>query len=1003
MKAIIHRAKTLRMILLGCLLTGFANGAWAEEVTYKLYTGDITEGDYLLVYNGKAMKAAVSSNRLSYLEVTPSNDEIQNPDASIIWKVANIRDSYYSLYNASVAKYAASTGTKNQAKLESSITDNSYWTISGTTTYDFTNKANSANNINATLRNNGTYGFACYAIGTGGALSLYKLVANSDPSKQDVTLSFPESSYSVNIGESFTAPTLSNESGVEVTYSSSNTSVATVNSSSGAITTNATAGTTTITASFAGDNTYNSASASYTLTVVDPNAPGTMNNPYTVAQARDAIDAGTGITDVYATGIVSEIVTAYNSQYGNITYNISSDGTTTADQLQAFRGKGIDGANFNSADDVQVGDVVVIYGTLKKHTDGTYEFGEANQLVSLNRPEVAVEKPTFDTEGGIYYGTKTITIACSTNGATIKYSYDNNTWTDYTGMLTISETTTVYAKAVKDNDESAVVSVTYIIKDPNGPGTENHPYTVAQAIEFINILGSIASDEVYVNGVISQIDGYNNNTITYWISDDGTTTTQLEVYKGKGLNGADFSAETDLALGDEVIVYGKVKLYNTTYEFDTGNYLYSLITKSEAGLSYQTTSFEVTLGDSFTAPTLTNPNNLTVTYTSSNASVATVNESTGEVTLGSIAGSATITASFAGNNDYKAGSASYTINIVDPSGTKTYYALVAQFGNVFYAVNGSSFSSGKYGAVEVDAVNGKVISEASDAISWEFTTYTNVEYIKNKATDSYIGYGTSGTNLTKTTTSYSWTIDKTNSSWLDAKDGTRSIVYRNSELGFKAYAVSNINKTSGYANTYTQAYTFAEGYVRTVTAGNWGTICLTNSVAADDYSGVKFYSIVGKNKAENPTSITLQEVEGNLQAGKAYLFQANDGATKLIAAYGSESITAPIDASSNNGLIGSFTGTEVAEGMYLLSGGQIVKCGTGCSIAANRAYIDMSAVPVVDASIKGVHIYFEGVDGIDGIFSNQPSDAVIYDLSGRRVNKATKGLYFINGKKVAVK
>ena len=125
--------------------------------------------------------------------------------------------------------------------------------------------------------------------------------------------------------------------------------------------------------------------ASYTLTVTDPNAPGmSADNPYTVDQARAAIDAGTGVTGVYATGIVSEIVTAYNSQFGNITYNISADGTTTADQLQAYRGKSYNGENFTSEDDIQVGDVVVIYGNLKKHKD-TYEFDANNQLVSLER------------------------------------------------------------------------------------------------------------------------------------------------------------------------------------------------------------------------------------------------------------------------------------------------------------------------------------------------------------------------------------------------------------------------------------------------------------------------------------------------------------------------------------------------------------------------------------------------------------------------------------------
>lgn len=139
----------------------------------------------------------------------------------------------------------------------------------------------------------------------------------------------------------------------------------------------------------------------------DPNAPGTENNPYTVAQARAAIDAGTGVTGVYATGIVSEIVTAYNSQYGNISYNISADGLTTSDQLEIYRGKSFNGDNFTSENDIQVGDEVVVYGNLTTHGE-TYEFAQDNQLVSLTR---AKQDPTIpSTPVSVVYGsTHTVT------------------------------------------------------------------------------------------------------------------------------------------------------------------------------------------------------------------------------------------------------------------------------------------------------------------------------------------------------------------------------------------------------------------------------------------------------------------------------------------------------------------------------------------------------------------------------------------------------------------
>lgn len=201
--------------------------------------------------------------------------------------------------------------------------------------------------------------------------------------KQSAGFNFASTTASAVLGEQFIQPELVNPNNITVTYFSSDNSVATVDAESGSVTL-AGAGTTTITATSAEDNTYNAGTASYTLTVTDPNGKGSANNPYTVAEARAAIDAGQGVTGVYAKGIVSEIVTAYSSQYGNITYNISDDGTTTAPQLQSYRGKSYDGAWFTSAEDIQVGDQVVVYGNLTKYST-TYEFAADNQLVSLYR------------------------------------------------------------------------------------------------------------------------------------------------------------------------------------------------------------------------------------------------------------------------------------------------------------------------------------------------------------------------------------------------------------------------------------------------------------------------------------------------------------------------------------------------------------------------------------------------------------------------------------------
>lgn len=142
--------------------------------SYSLYEGELSEGDYIIVYNSGAMNTVVSSSRLGYTIVEVVDDAIYEPDASIVWHIAK-SGSYWTIYNASAKKYAAGTGAKNKAQLLTSGTDDkSLWTASGTSTYEFVNKANAANNVNKNLRRNDTYGFACYATSTGGALTLYK-------------------------------------------------------------------------------------------------------------------------------------------------------------------------------------------------------------------------------------------------------------------------------------------------------------------------------------------------------------------------------------------------------------------------------------------------------------------------------------------------------------------------------------------------------------------------------------------------------------------------------------------------------------------------------------------------------------------------------------------------------------------------------------------------------------------------------------------------------------
>lgn len=185
-------------------------------------------------------------------------------------------------------------------------------------------------------------------------------------------------------------------------------------------------------------------------------------------------------------------------------------------------------------------------------------------------------------------------------------------------------------------------------------------------------------------------------------------------------------------------------------------------------------------------------------------------------------------------------------------------------------------------------------------------------------------------------------------------------------------------------------------YTRSTTADRYGTVCLPRGAAASDITGATIYSVAGKrvDSNGNPTSLVLEEVS-SMTAGQPYIFCATETTLSII--YSGDAVAT---AGSDNGLVGSFDGCDVTEGMYLLSNNEVVKCGTGCTIGANRAYINMDEVPEYNGAVtaKMAVIGLEGTDGINGITIE--GDAVRYNLSGIRIPAGTKGIVIVNGKKV---
>ena len=252
---------------------------------------------------------------------------------------------------------------------------------------------------------------------------------------------------------------------------------------------------------------------------------GTKDNPITVAKALELTNALADNAETDEAFVKGKIskVQSYNGTYKSITYYISDDGTES-NELQVYSGKGLNGAEFASETDLAAGDEVVVKGKLKKYVNKS-----GAVTLEMNQPNEIVS--IVKGSGGGGGGTDT------------------------------------------------------------GLGTADKPLTVTKALEVVNALADNGETETeaFVKGKISKVQSYNDKykSITYYISDDGAENNELQIYSGKGLNGAEFASAEDLSAGDLVVVKGKLKKYvnksgAVTLEMNQPNEIVS-ITKASGG------------------------------------------------------------------------------------------------------------------------------------------------------------------------------------------------------------------------------------------------------------------------------------------------------------------------------------------------------------------------------------------------------------------------------------
>ena len=656
--------------------------------------------------------------------------------------------------------------------------------------------------------------------------------------------------------------------------------------------------------------------------------------------------------------------------------------------------------------------------------------GSSNGFITVSKVEYYYEGNTSDTrtattttidDAGItntnvFDGTAAGSLSASVAAgetsidATVTWSGDNDnvaTINESTGVVTLVAAGTVtFTATYAGNDNykpsSATYEMTVTNDDPNAPGTETNPYTVAQAIEYINTLGSSTSpSEIYVSGIVSQVDSYSSTykSITYWISDDGKTTTQMEVYSGKGLNGADFSSKDDLAVGDIVTVKGYVKNYNSTPEFDKNNQLVSLQReKRDAEINVPSVA-QVAFGDIYTL----NQDDIKggdVTVTSSNTAVATVD---GLVITPVAVGTTTITIETEENKYYNAGSATFTLTVTAPEGSASTPSGDVLFNETFDQLEGSGGRD--------DTFTGQVGTSATDKLdeTWAVIGQNGANKCIKLGTGNAAGTVTTGNialrgNGTLTFSAAGWGTG-TNTITVEATgaklSGDTEVTLTNGE--WKNYTVSITNATGEVAITFSMKRGFLDDVkvveapeptapTVTLAASGYASYCCEYPLDLDqlDNNKVKAYIVTDVNGED----VTFTQLTGKIKGGVPFILYGTPNFECQLTY--TESDVVP----SGNMLVGTLAPTYVTAGnIYGLSGGQFKKINTGV-MKANKAYL------ATTSSAPALNIIFDenGATGIRSIDNGQLTiDNVYYDLSGRRIEKPTKGLYIVNGKKVILK
>ncbi|MBQ8277716.1 MAG: hypothetical protein IJY00_04650 [Bacteroidaceae bacterium] len=176
------------------------------------------------------------------------------------------------------------------------------------------------------------------------------------------------------------------------------------------------------------------------------------------------------------------------------------------------------------------------------------------------------------------------------------------------------------------------------------------------------------------------------------------------------------------------------------------------------------------------------------------------------------------------------------------------------------------------------------------------------------------------------------------------------------------------------------------------------------AISITENAGMKAYT-VGSINSEGG-HMNLEEATGKIPANTGLILIGNQATSTVNIIAGSNKMAEADPILKGVNMAETF-GTTIAKDDVLVLGkdanGNVgfYKPGTAMDgLRSNSAYILVSDVPN-GTEANGLKFNFGGIaNGIDGVNADSNNGQVIYDLQGRRVNKLSKGLYIVNGKKV---